>query len=316
MTVNFRSLGVLLFTGILAFGCGDRGLEPGEGFVDVTGGRAWYRIVGSGTETPALLLHGGPGASSAYFEPLAALSDERPVIFYDQLGGGRSDRPDDPSLWTKERFVEELGQFRQALGLDRVHILGHSWGTMLAVDYYLSGATGIESLVLASPALSAPRWIEDADRLRAELPEEVRLVLDEHEEAGTTDSDAYMEATMEFYRRHLCRSEAAWETLGPIFEDLNMQVYGTMWGPSEFFATGNLGDYDRTDRLGEIAVPTLFTAGRFDEATPETTAWYRGLVPGASLAILEKSAHMTMLEEPEAYVAIIREFLNGVENGM
>jgi proline iminopeptidase len=120
---------------------------------------------------------------------------------------------------------------------------------------------------------------------------------------------------MVFYHRHLCRSESAWEVLGPIFEDLNMQVYGSMWGPSEFFATGSLKDYDRSGSLGEISVPTLFTAGRFDEATPETTAWYQSLVPGASLAIFEESAHMTMLEEPESYAQVVREFLHRVESG-
>ena len=304
---------VLMLAVLLIQGCGQQGLLPGEGYVDVTGGKVWYRIVGSGTATPLLLLHGGPGAMSDYFEPLSALTDERPVVFYDQLGSGKSDRPDDVSLWTTERFVEELGQLRTALGLGRVHLFGHSWGTMLAVDYLLTKPNGVISLTLGSPVCSAPRWSEDADRLRAALPEEVRQTLTEHEEAGTTDSEEYLEATMVYYRRHVCRTEHVWPQLEPLFAELNMQVYGTMWGPSEVRATGTLADYDRTGRLGEISVPTLFTAGRYDEATPESTAWYQSLVPGASREIFEESAHMTMLEEPERYVQVILDFLSRAE---
>lgn len=303
----------VLLAVLLIQGCGQQGLLPGEGYVDVTGGKVWYRIVGSGTATPLLLLHGGPGAMSDYFEPLSALTDERPVVFYDQLGSGKSDRPDDVSLWTTERFVEELGQLRTALGLDQIHLLGHSWGAMLAVDYMLTKPGGVVSLTLASPVCSTPRWSEDADRLRAALPEGVNQVLTEHEEAGTTDSEEYQEATMVYYRRHLCRNEQVWPQLEPVLAEWNMQVYHTMWGPSEFHATGGLAGYDRTDRLCEISVPTLFTAGRYDEATPETTAWYQSLVPGASLEIFEESAHMTMLEEPERYAQVIRDFLNRAE---
>jgi proline iminopeptidase len=103
-------------------------VEPGEGFVEVTGGRVWYRVVGSGAATPVLLLHGGPGFTSHYLEAVGRLADERPVVFYDQLGAGRSDRPEDLTLWKAERFVEELAQIRAALGLEKVHLLGHSWG--------------------------------------------------------------------------------------------------------------------------------------------------------------------------------------------
>jgi len=123
--------------------------QPGEGHVDVPGGRIWYRIVGSGARTPLLLLHGGPGAPSYYLNPLDKLADERPIVFYDQLGAGRADKPTDVNLWRVERFVEELARPRTALGLTQVHILGHSWGTMLAADYMLTKPTGVRSLILA-----------------------------------------------------------------------------------------------------------------------------------------------------------------------
>ena len=129
-------------------------MNPKEGYINVEGGRVWYRVSGSGNETPLLLLHGGPGAPSYYLNPLDGISRDRPVIFYDQLGAGRSDRPTDTSLWTVDRYVRELGDVRAALGLDQVHILGHSWGTMLAVDYMLTQPEGVKSLILASPAIS------------------------------------------------------------------------------------------------------------------------------------------------------------------
>ena len=289
-------------------------MHPQEGFVDVEGGRVWYRIVGSGNETPLLLLHGGPGAPSYYLNPLEGVAVDRPVIFYDQLEAVRSDRPTDVSLWTVDRFVRELGDVRDALGLDRVHILGHSWGTMLAVDYMLTNPEGVSSLILASPALSAHRWAEDADRLLAQLPEDVQEAIRSHDAAGTTDDPEYQEAMMEYYKRYFSMSVPWSPDLLRAFEDLNTDVYGLMWGPSELAATGTLKDYEREDRLPDLDLPVLFTAGRYDEATPETVEHYRSLVPGAQIAILENSAHMTMLDEPEAYVEIVRRFLSDVES--
>ena len=122
-----------------------------EGQIDVTGGRVWYRTYGEGDATPVLLLHGGPGAASDYMQPLAErLGEHRPAIVYDQLGCGRSEHPDDDSLWTVDRSVAEVDQVREALGLDRCHLLGQSWGGWLAIDYMCREPSGIERLVLAS----------------------------------------------------------------------------------------------------------------------------------------------------------------------
>jgi len=284
-----------------------------EGFVAVTGGKVWYKIVGSGQATPLLLLHGGPGFPSDYLDPLGALSDERPVIFYDQLGCGKSDKPTDKSLWKAERFVEELSELRKALGLKKVHILGHSWGTMLATDYLLTRPSGVVSLILASPALSIKRWMSDADKLRATLPKEVLDTLAKHERAGTTQSEEYRTASEIYLQRYVCRLNPPPKELIDSRAGMGSEVYETMWGPSEFYATGNLKDYDRSDRLKEIGVPTLFTCGRYDEATPESTAWYQSLVPKSKLVVFENSAHMTMLEERDRYIETIRKFLKEVE---
>jgi proline iminopeptidase len=284
-----------------------------EGHISVPGGRVWYQVVGSGDTVPLLVLHGGPGFPHNYLKPLEDLSDDRPVVFYDQLGCGNSDRQEDPNLWRTERFVEELVQVRQALNLEQVHILGHSWGSMLAIDYALTHPEGISSLILASPALSIPRWIEDVTTYRKQLPSEVQEVLDRNEAAGTTDSEQYEAAVMEFYRLHLCRLDPWPEVLEQTLVGAGLQVYHTMWGPSEFFMTGNLANYDRTSRIGEVIVPTLFTCGRYDEAPPETTAWYQSLIPQAEIAIFEHSSHTPHLEEMELYLQVVRDFLNGID---
>lgn len=295
--------------------CGDRGLAPGEGYVEVEGGRVWYRIAGSGNETPLLLLHGGPGAPSYYLNPLEQVAADRPVIFYDQLGAGRSDRTSDQALWRVDRFVNELAAIREALGLEEVHILGHSWGSMLAMEYMLTKPGGVRSLILASPVISVKRWAEDAERLVAELPEDMQQAIADHHAAGTTDDPAYQAATMEYYRRHLSRSDPWSPDLLKSFEQLNAEIYTYMWGPAEFAATGTLKDFEREDELAGLDLPVLFTAGRYDEATPESVSHYHSLVPGSKAVIFENSAHMTMLDEPEAYADAVRQFLNDVEQG-
>ena len=280
-----------------------------EKYIPVEGGKVFCRAFGNGSKTPILVLHGGPGFSHTLLLPLQALAQDRRVVFYDQLGSGKSDRPDDLSLWNTARFVRELAQVRQDLGLDRVILLGVSWGTMLAVDYMLTDPSGVEALILSSPCLSARMWKEDADRLRLKLPRAVQDLLLHHEAAGTTASDEYQAGVMEYVKRFACRLDPLPQGVLDAFADANMQVYNHMWGPSEFFPTGNLKDYDRTSELGRIRAPTLFTCGRHDEATPESTRHYQSLVPDAELVVFENSSHTAMLEETDAYIASVQEFL-------
>ncbi|HUY29115.1 MAG TPA: proline iminopeptidase-family hydrolase [Candidatus Binataceae bacterium] len=284
-----------------------------EGFVPVSGGRVWYRIVGDGAGIPLLLIHGGPGVPHDYLEPLGALGDDRPVVFYDQLGCGRSDRPDDPGLWRLERFVAEAAQLRAALGLERVHILGQSWGTILATEYLLGKPSGVASVVMANPCVSVPKYLEDLERLCADLPAAAREVIARAEAQGDTETPEYQIASFEFYRRHVCRLQTWPEALNRSVAGMGAQPYLTMWGANEFTCTGNLREYDGTAGLREIAIPTLFLAGRFDETTPESTAWYQSLVPGSELAIFENSSHMPQLEEPARYLSVVRDFLRRAE---
>jgi proline-specific peptidase len=297
----------------LLLACSETGLEPKEGFIEVEGGKVWYQIVGSGNATPLLLLHGGPGATSHYLKPLEKVAVDRPVIFYDQLGAGRSPAPADSSLWTVERFVKELAQVRAALRLKEVHIHGHSWGSMLAMDYMLTEPEGVKSLIFASPALNISRWTADARELLKALPEETQAVIEHHEREGTTDTPEYQEAVMDYYGLYLSRSDPWSPHLLAAFEGFNTELYGYMWGPSEFTATGTLQEYNREPDLPNLDLPVLFTAGRYDEATPETVRHFQSLVPNAEIRIFENSAHVPMLDEPDAYAGAIRSFLNNAE---
>ncbi|MDK2975237.1 MAG: proline iminopeptidase [Methanofollis sp.] len=290
---------------------------PDEGFADVPGGRVKYHIVDADLNgTPLLVLHGGPGATWEYLEPLAALEGGRPVVFYNQLGCGDSDRPDDLSLWTLERYVDELAAVREALGLDRVHLLGQSWGTMLAVEYMLTRRpAGVMSLILSAPCLSASRWAADGRRYLQTLPETHRQAILRAEAAGTCDDQGYQEAMAAYYRRHLCRLDPWPDCLTKSFERLNAAIYLQMWGPSEFTVTGSLRDFERAGRLHEIAVPTLFTCGEFDEATPGTTAYYHRMMPGSEIAVFEGASHQHHLEDTADYLVLLREFLARVETG-
>ncbi len=288
-------------------------IEAREGYIPVTGGRIWYQIVGSGDATPLLVLHGGPGVPHDYLEPLADLADERPVIFYDQLGCGKSDRPDDVSLWRIERFAEEVGQVRQALGLTQVHLLGHSAGTMVALDYLLGQPVGVMSLIQVGPILSVPRFLADINRLYATLPEEVFAAVQRHEAAGTMDSEKYQQAVEVYSRRYMNRVWPKPESSQRASQGVGVQVVHTVVGPYELQVTGNLKDYDRTDRAHELKLPTLFICGRYDPCTPEETARYHRLVDGSELVILEQSSHSPFDEEREPFMQVVRDFLRQVE---
>jgi proline iminopeptidase len=306
-------LGVLLLT-LCSNGISRENPQPRQGFIDVPGGPVWYRVTGTGPGIPLLVLHGGPGGRICGYSRLDALGSERPIVRYDQLGSGRSGRPDDPSLWTVERFVEELHVVRQQLGLGQMHLLGHSWGGALAAAYVLEkGTEGIASVVLSSPLLSTRLWIEDANYLRSLLPADVQKTLTEHEQAGTTDSDEYGAASEVFYERHVfggAKIESPAECDGA---PSGQFVYEYMWGPTEFHATGTLIDFDVTDRLHEIDVPVLFIAGQFDEARPERIAEFQKLIAGAKLTVILDAAHGTLSKKPDEYRTILENFLDSVE---
>ncbi len=289
-----------------------------EGKIEVDGHQVWYRRVGDGG-VPLLVLHGGPGAGHDYLEPLAGLGRNRAVILYDQLGCGRSDQPDDPSLWQIDRFVREVDTVRAALGLDRVHILGQSWGGWLAIEYMLSAPQGVEGLVLASTSASVPQFVAEAQRLIGELPAATAKAIRDHEAAGEFDHPDFLAALEVFYKRHLCRLDDWPDALLRSFKNLEAggghRVYNTMNGPNEFTVVGNLKAWDRIGRLGEITVPTLITVGRYDEITPACAETIHRGIANSRVAVFEHSAHCAHLEETQAYLAVVEDFLTSVESG-
>lgn len=290
-----------------------------EGHIPFHGYQTWYRVVGEREKPdafPLLVLHGGPGATHDYLEPLEAMAETgRRVIFYDQLGCGKSATPSNPSMWTVDLYVEEVDAVRRALGLERVHVLGQSWGGMLGMEYALTQPDGLVSLTIADSPASMTQWVDEANRLRAELPPEVQQTLLAHEAAGTTDDPAYEQAMTVFYQRHVCRVNPMPECVTRAFANIaaNPEVYHTMNGPSEFYVVGTLKEWDIVDRLGEIHVPTLVISGRYDEATPAIAQTVHAGIPGSEWVLFEHSSHMPHVEETARFMQVLDAFLSRVE---
>jgi proline-specific peptidase len=289
-----------------------------EGTVRFKGYRTWYQVVGElparDGKLPLLVLHGGPGLPHEYLEDLRWLADTgRPVVFYDQLGCGKSDHPDDATLWVMDTFVEEVRAVRDALALDRVHLLGHSWGGWLALEYALGQPVGLISLVLASACASLPAFAAETRRLKESLPGEVQEVIDRHETEGTTDDDAYAEATMAYHTQWVCRLPLPWpEHITRSLSNMSEDVYGIMQGP-EWNVTGNLKDWDVTTRLIELDLPVLVTSGQYDEMTPVLVRALVDRIRDAEWVIFEESAHFAPAEEPDRYREVLESFLTRVE---
>ncbi len=284
------------------------------GHVPVRGGSVWFRLNGArhfaAGKVPLLAIHGGPGFSHHYLLCLTELARDRPVVLYDQLDSGNSEHPGDPANWTIERFVSELDSLRVALNLDRLLLWGNSWGGTIAAEYAMRQPAGLVSLVLAGPLLCTRRWVADNREYRRQLPTDVQQVLDTHEAANTTDSAAYQDAVSLFYRRHLCRLDPWPPELRRSFATMNVTLYQTMWGGTEFNATGTLKDYDSTARLGRIGVPTLYIAGEYDEAAPHSVAHFANLTPAAHLLIIRNASHTPFLEQRTQFIEGVRSFLD------
>ena len=293
-----------------------RGLAA-EGRVAVPGGRiVWRRFGAGGPRIPLLMIHGGPGFPSDYMEGFGALGDERPVLIWDQLGCGRSDRPADTSLWTLERFVAELDAVREALAPGPVHVLGHSWGSMLLMEWLVTmRPTDVASVIFAGPCLSVPRYNEDAKALVATLSSGSQAAIAEAQRTGDYQSAAFQAAyNGEFMTRYVSRtldfsSPAVQQSLA----GQNIELYTLMWGPTDLAGTGTLKDFDRTADLPSLTWPALFHAGEFDETRPETAREHAALTPNAEFVMIPNSGHLTMIDAPDDANRAIREFLGRVE---
>jgi proline iminopeptidase len=292
---------------------GQPALAAREGYLPVPDGRIWYRVTGTGTATPVILLHGGPGYSSFYLRSLDSLGVDRPTIRYDQLGSGKSDRTTDTLLFTIPHFVAELDSVRRALGAERVHLLGHSWGTILAVEYYRAHPSHVASLVLASPALDIPEWERHARELLKTLPDSAQRAIRLREAEGKFDAPDYQAAVEAFYNLYVWRHPVPAE-LDSTLQTVNPGIYNYMQGPSEFTITGTLKHYDATPLLPKVQVPTLYTVGEFDEANPITVRHFADLTPGAQVSVLPGAAHITTWDAPQEMLRVVRDFLRHADS--
>lgn len=281
------------------------------GYASVPGGRIWWMKVGSGSKTPLLTLHGGPGAGHDYLLPMTALAEDRPVIFYDQLGCGRADSPPDEKLYTVARSVAEVDAVRHALGLDRVVLFGHSWGAMLAIEYLCSGhGKGVEKLILGGALASVPQGVAGMERLIAGLPNGAGKRMRALEKAKKTGTPEYEKLVQLFYDLHVCRL-AKWPP-EVMRTGANLQksiAYRVMNGPNEFTIVGNIKNWDRRADLGRIRLPTLITTGEYDEVTLDCHETIHRGIEGSQLKIFPGCSHLTMNERPAAYNAAIRAFI-------
>ena len=279
------------------------------GTIEVPGGVVWFKRVGGGAGLPLLVVHGGPGLPHYYLSSLERLADERPVIFWDQLGCGNSDRPSDTGLWTMDRSVAEMDAVVRSLGLDAFHIFGNSWGGMLAQQYVLDVASGAVSLTISNSTASIPLFADNVIRLKSELDAATQDAIDRHEAAGTTNSAEYQAAITTWNETYLCRS-LPWPTdLYQAFQNMGTEIFETMFGPSDFHIVGTIRDWDVIDRLPEITMPTLLLAGRYDECSPDHMREMHGHIKGSRFEFFDNSAHLPFIEEPDRFDSVLRDFL-------
>jgi proline iminopeptidase len=283
--------------------------------------RVWTKRFGRNPRIRLLTLHGGPGGTHEYFEALESFlgAEGIELIYYDQLGSAYSDQPKDESLWTTERFVEEVEEVRQALSLtkDDFYLLGHSWGGILAAEYALKYQQHLKGLVISNMMMSIPdynRYAEDvlAKQMDPAVVREVKAL----EKKGRYDSPRYMELLEpNFYAKHICRLEEWPDAVNRSFAKLNKQVYVLMQGPSEFGASGRLEKWDRKADLGKITVPTLVVGAAHDTMDPEHMRWVATQVRNGSFLLCPNGSHMAMWDDQRTYVSGLVRFLKAVDEG-
>lgn len=264
------------------------------------------------SEEIVFLLNGGPGLPCDYLrDPHLVLTDQGyRVVTYDQLGCGASDKPEDKSLWTITRYVEEVETVRLALGLGRLNLLGHSWGGWLAIEYALTYPESLKTVILENTCGDMPHLISELDRLREALGPETVAMMQRHEAEGSLDHPEYEAAITILNHRHVCRVDSWPDSLHRSLDDWNMNVYGTMQGPNEFLYVGNLKDWNRIPEMHRITHPSLITVGMHDELGPACAMRMQQAMPDAKLRVFKNSSHTPFYEEPDVYFQELQGFLS------
>jgi proline iminopeptidase len=283
--------------------------------------KVWTKRFGSNPRIKLLLLHGGPGATHEYFEALETTLAGSGVelIYYDQLGSVYSDQPDEPSLWTIERFVDEVEQVRIALGLgkDNFYLLGHSWGGILATEYALRHGEHLKGLIISNMMMSVPDYNRYAENVLAKQMEpavvsEIKAI----EARGEYESPRYMEILIpNFYQAHVCRLTEWPDAVNRSLNRINRKIYVLMQGPSEFGASGLLENWDRKADLSKLAMPTLVIGATHDTMDPEHMRWVSTQVQHGSFLLCPKGSHLAMWDDQQTYVDGLARFLDAIDRG-
>jgi proline iminopeptidase len=315
MSTRFLTLFALI---IAVAACVDERNLPDDGFVDVPGGRVAFRVIGDGPSTPALWIHGGPGSTSCgAVDHVSGIASERPVILYDQLGAGYSDRITDLDRYARlVRFVKEVTAIREELGLDELHLIGQSWGNAIALEYMLTAdPIGIKSIVFVSPFFGTEQWLADGAVLLKQMPVEAQAVVAKAIEEEKFDSPEFIAVDNEFWKRHGNRTPR--EKLDLSACDIkpggDSGLYEYMWGAAEYLSTGTLKDYDRIDRLAELDLPVLFVTGQYDQARPETVYYYQTLVEGSKVEVMPDSGHYVFQDQTVIFNDTLVDFFRSVD---
>jgi proline iminopeptidase/L-proline amide hydrolase len=291
--------------------------------IPVEGGTVWARVngrIGEGA-TPVVMIHGGPGGTHIAFGGLLSLADQRPVILYDQLDSGMSDRPENPANWRPARFVAELEAIRRELGIARWHVIGHSWGSAIALEYAAAYPQHTASAVLSGTFISTPHWITGTNLLIRELPDEIAATIRACEGPTPPAAEVCEPATAAFYAAYNGRPDRPAPSPEALAyrqryggKGFNAKVYNAMWGPTEFRASGTLATYDATPLLSRVeGARILFVVGQYDEARIDTVQDFAALTPGAELAVVPGGRHAFIAERPVVAEAIYRDWMARID---
>ena len=287
-------------------------LGPGEAMLAIPGGRIWYKVSGTGTGTPMFLIHGGPGMGSFYMKSMEALADDRPVVRYDQLGTGKSDRMTDTALMKIPRYVEELDSLRRTLKYDKIFLNGNSWGTIVAIEYYKAHPDHVAGILFSGEAFDIAAAEKEINKAVAQLSPEAQKAFAQYNVDKNLEAPAYKKAVDEFYAKNVWRHPVAAD-VDSTMSLLGVEQYRYFQGENETMIVGALRGYNAVPDLPNIKVPVLMTTGEFDELGPKLIEQHAKLIPGAKFIVYKDAAHVTQWDAAEQSVKDAREFFRSVD---
>lgn len=291
-------------------------MEIREGYMPFLEYKTYYRVVGknTGNKKPLVLLHGGPGSTHNYFEVLDRIAEEdgRQLVMYDQIGCGNSYVENRPDLWNSKVWIEELIELRKHLGLDDIHLLGQSWGGMQTLEYVCNyKPEGLKSIILSSTLPASWLWAEEAQRMIAQMPQDMQDAIKKATESGDYSSPEYQAAEAEYMRQH-CAGEVTENDPECLRrpKKAGRESYVVGWGPNEFTPLGTLKDYDVIDQLGDIKEPALIINGGNDLCTPYVAKFMYDRIPNSEWELFRTCRHMCFVEDNDHYVEVLKKWMN------